>query len=148
MKKKNNSGFTLIELMIVIAIISILMAYAIPAYRDYTVRAKAGEGITLTAPLKKLVSEVWVNTGEVDSLVSGVGILPAATDITGTNVSQVAVDAGIITVSFFNDGTLSGNTLTLRPVVPGAAGNNGSSLLWECTSSLADRYLPQGCRNP
>lgn len=148
MKQKNNLGFTLIELMIVIAIISILMAYAIPAYRDYTVKAKAGEGISMSAALKRLISERWVNTGDVSTLASGVEGIPPATDFTGSYVSQISVAAGVITVSYQNDDTLTGNTVTITPVVPGAAGNPGTSLLWQCTSTLANRYLPANCRTP
>ena len=146
--KKNQQGFTLIELMIVIAIIAILMAYAIPAYRDYTVRAKAGEGLSLSASLKSFISEHWVNTGEVATLSSGTNGVPAANIITGENVNQVAVNAGVITVSFFNDATLAGNTMTLTPLTPGSGGNAGSSLQWGCTSSLNNRYLPVQCRTP
>ncbi len=147
-KPKKTTGFTLIELMIVIAIIAILMAYAIPAYRDYTVRAKAGEGLTLSSGLKSYISEQWVNTGDVATLSSGINGVPVANTITGENVSQVAVNAGVITVSYFNDATLLGNTLTLSPAVPGSAGNPGTSLLWICTSSLNNRYLPISCRTP
>lgn len=148
MNTNKSRGFTLIELMIVIAIIAILMAYAIPAYRDYTVRAKAGEGIAMSASLKSLISEHWVNEGEVATLNSGAGIVPAAANFTGENVSQIAVTSGVIQVSYFNDATLAGETLTLTPNIPGFGGNTGASLEWVCTSSLENRYLPVDCRTP
>ncbi len=145
---KNSKGFTLIELMIVIAIIAILMAYAIPAYRDYTVRAKAGEGLSISSGVKTFISENWVASADITTFNSGTNGVPVANTITGKNVSQVAVNAGVIVVSFFNDPTLAGNTLTLEPLLPGSAGNNGNSLRWRCTSSLANRFLPPECRTP
>jgi len=148
MSINKGQGFTLIELMIVIAIIAILMAYAIPAYRDYTVRAKAGEGISMTASLKSLISEHWVSSGEVASLNSGAGIVPLATDLTGENVSQINVTAGVIVVTYSNDTTLAGETLTMTSSIPGSGGNTGSSLMWECTSTLDNKYLPIECRTP
>ena len=143
--KSKEQGFTLIELMIVIAIIAILMSYAIPAYRDYTVRAKAGEGISMAASMKSFISEHWVNEGEVASLNSGTGGVPAAADMTGNNVSQISVTAGVIQVTFSNDATLAGETLTMTPSLPPVG---GGSLEWECTSSLDNRYLPIDCRTP
>lgn len=144
----NAKGFTLIELMIVIAIIAILMAYAIPAYRDYTVRTKAGEGLSISAALKSTISEIWVNSGDVSALNSGTNGIPSAISITGSNISQVEVSAGVIEVTFNNDPTLIGETMTLTPILPGTAGNVGSSLFWQCRSSLDNRYLPSECRTP
>lgn len=141
-----NRGFTLIELMIVIAILAILMAYAIPAYRNYTVRAKAGEALMLAAPLKRFISEVWVNTSVVNNLNSGVGGVPTATSMTGEYVSQISVVGGVITAIYQNDVTLTGNTLTLTPHIPGSGSNNGNSLLWVCTSTLNNQFLPPDCR--
>jgi type IV pilus assembly protein PilA len=141
---KKSGGFTLIELMIVIAIIAILMSYAIPAYRDYTVRAKAGEGLSLTSALKTYISEAWVSSVDITTLNSGADGIPVANTITGANVSQVAVASGVITVTYSNDPTLAGNTLTLTPGVATAA--TSGSLEWDCTSTLADRYLPADCR--
>jgi len=146
--QKKTSGFTLIELMIVIAIIAILMSYAIPAYRDYTVRAKAGEAISLLSGVKSTVSEIWVNTGDLSGVNSGTNGLPIATLITGTNINQVGVTDGEIEVTFSNDLALAGETLTLLPVLPGTGVNGGSSLIWLCTSSLDNRFLPVGCRTP
>src|SRR5690606_26153160 len=145
---KHTKGFTLIELMIVIAIIAILMAYAIPAYRDYTVRTKAGEGLVVSLGVKSTVSEVWVDSGDVSSLNSGTNGLPAATSVTGNNVSQVVVTAGVVVVTFINDPTLSGFTITLSPLPPVSGGNDCSSLFWLCRSSLFNRYLPIECRAP
>lgn len=143
-----NKGFTLIELMIVIAIIAILMSYAIPAYQDYTVRAKAGEGLSLSSALKSTISESWVSAVDITTLSSGVNGIPAAATTTGANVSQILVTAGVIEVTYSNDTRLAGETLTLIPLVPGNAKNPGASLLWECSSTLQNKYLPADCRAP
>ena len=146
---KSNKGFTLIELMIVIAIIAILMSYAIPAYQDYTVRAKAGEGLTLSSSIKSTISESWVSAVDITTLSSGINGIPAANNTTGNNVSQILVTAGVIEVTYNNDDSrLAGETLTLTPLVPGNAKNPGTSLLWECSSSLENKYLPSECRAP
>ena len=145
--KKNQQGFTLIELMIVIAIIAILMSYAIPAYRDYTVRAKAGEGVALAAGAKLAVSEYFINEGvfPADNPTAG---LAAANLITGENVLSINNAAGVLTVAFTpDDATLSGTSIQLSPVTV----VGGGSVEWVCNGrlgGLTDQYLPVACRNP
>lgn len=141
-------GFTLIELMIVIAIIAILMSYALPAYRDYLVRVKAAEGINLTGSLKANISEFWMNTGDITPLSSGTNGIPAAVSYQGNYVERINVNSGVIQVVFNNDPALTGNTLTFTPVTPGSAGNSGASLIWLCSSTLVNNYLPNECRSP
>jgi type IV pilus assembly protein PilA len=145
--KRNQQGFTLIELMIVIAIIAILMSYAIPAYRDYTVRAKAGEGVALAAGAKLAVSEYFINEGvfPADNAVAG---LAAPAQITGENVASITNAGGVLTVAFNgNDATLAGASIVLSPTSAAGAG----SVMWICngrTGGLTDQYLPVACRNP
>jgi type IV pilus assembly protein PilA len=141
---KKQQGFTLIELMIVVAIIGILAAIAIPAYQDYTIRAQVSEGLNLAGGAKAAVSEYTMDRGVFPTNNSTAGISDAG-DITGKYVSQVAVASGIISVTFGGDAhaILSGAVLNLNPVT------QAGSVEWTCVStnnSIADKHLPAACR--
>lgn len=138
--KKMQQGFTLIELMIVVAIIGILAAIAIPAYRDYTVRAKVTEGMSLSTPAKTVISEHYLATGNYPS-DNGEAGLAASTEIVGTYVSYVEIDNGIITVNYSNEPALNGTSLVMTPSTA-----NAGSLTWTCSGTMAPRYLPSNCR--
>ncbi|WP_154224013.1 pilin [Marinicella rhabdoformis] len=140
--KKNQQGFTLIELMIVIAIIAILMSYAIPAYRDYTIRAKAGEGVALAAGAKLAVSEYFINEGAwpTNNVKAGMAV---NTDIKGANVASITNASGVLTVLFANDPILAGKSVILSPASAAGAG----SVEWTCKTGLDFRYVPVDCRN-
>lgn len=138
---KKNQGFTLIELMIVIAIIAILMAYALPAYRDYTVRAKVGEGLQLASAAKQAVSETFMDRGTFPGNNNDAG-LAAAGDISGTNVASVTVGtSGVITIAYSGAPPLQGASATLTPAT------QAGSILWTCATSLLAKYEPADCRN-
>ncbi len=142
---KKQQGFTLIELMIVVAIIGILAAIAIPAYQDYTIRAQVSEGLNLAGGAKAAVSEYTMDRGTWPSTNAMAGVSDSG-DITGKYVSQVAVGAnGVITVTYGNEAhdTLSGSTLGLTPAT------QAGSVEWDCDSagnSIADKHLPAACR--
>lgn len=136
--QRKQQGFTLIELMIVIAIIAILMSFAIPAYRDYTIRSKVGEGIQLAAAAKQAVTETYMssNTWPNSNATAGLNSV-----ISGEYTSSVTVGAnGVITITYnANSGVSSGN-IQLIPA------DSVGSVEWDCTSTIADKYVPSECR--
>jgi len=150
MELKNQKGFTLIELMIVVAIIGILAAVAIPAYQDYTVRARVSEGFSLAGSAKVAVAENASN-GAAD-LSIGYQAPTAALK----SVNSVAVNAsnGNITVTFNANVHPSSNVLVLQPLSGGAALAAGTvpqdSIDWNCKASagttLLEKHRPSECR--
>ncbi|MDH3273245.1 MAG: pilin [Gammaproteobacteria bacterium] len=138
---KKQQGFTLIELMIVVAIIGILAAIAIPAYQDYTIRAQVSEGLNLAGGSKVAVTEFYQDTGgwPADNATAGV---EAPGNINGKYTTQVVIAAGAITVTYGASANtnLAGGTLTLTPT------DNTGAVEWACTASFANKWLPASCR--
>ena len=167
--KKIQKGFTLIELMIVIAIIGILAAIAIPAYQDYTIRSQVTEGLNLAGDLKAAIAEVYAQTGDfvgIDDASLGV----TAGSKTGKYVSNVSVADGVITVTYSSaDGYQANSNLDtlVLTLTPGVSDN--ADVVWVCGNATAppntysdepggtamtdptgttvdDKYLPASCR--
>jgi type IV pilus assembly protein PilA len=163
--KTVQKGFTLIELMIVVAIIGILAAIAIPAYQDYTIRAQVTEGLNLASSAKAAVSETFGSNGTWPNTNAGAG-LSAATDIKGKYVTGVAVGAGgVITITFGGQANtaINAQTLALTPYTSvsgdiswvcgdkGTAGTTGLTIASGATTpalggTLTAKYRPANCR--
>jgi len=140
---KQQKGFTLIELMIVIAIIGILAAIAIPAYQDYIVRSKVSEGLNMSGAAKLAVAETYDSTGVMPP-DNGAAGLPGAASITGSYVTSITVSATQIDIlynsSVGGNPTANGTTMTLTPAT------SQGSMMWDCTGTMANKYRPANCR--
>ncbi len=160
--KKIQQGFTLIELMIVIAIIGILAAIALPAYQDYTVRAKVSEGAIAASAIKVGVTEMFADDG-MTGLTAYMGVLVADQVNLRTNkISGVALDdtTGEITITMAGITQLAGaDVLAYMPQVAGGplANNVTGSIEWICSANppagsqianttILAKYLPANCR--
>jgi len=139
-------GFTLIELMIVVAIIGILAAVAVPMYLDYTVRSQISEGLTLAKSAKSAVTEYFQDRGTMpaDNTTAG---LDTSAAIQGRYVASLAVgnQDGVITVTFGNQANamILGESITLT-----ANTATTGSVQWDCAGAgvIQDKHLPAACR--
>lgn len=138
-----SSGFTLIELMIVVAIIAVLAAIAIPSYQIYLIRAQVSEGMVLSAGPEAAVWEYYVNTGGYPPNNASAGLPVSPYSISGKYVASVKVVGGVITSTFglASNSRINNGTFVLSAIT------NGGSIAWSCkSSSLSPIYLPTPCR--
>ena len=147
---KQQKGFTLIELMIVIAIIGILAAIAIPAYQDYTIRSKVSEGLNLAGAAKLAVAETYDSKGGMPSACNICYGLPQAASIAGNYVAQVSAAAttGIITITYNTD--VGGNPSANSRVIELSPDTSSIGAMgWTCgggATNMPNKYLPATCR--
>jgi len=142
MHRAAGRGFTLIELMIVVAIIAILAAIAIPAYQDYVVRSQVSEGVSLATGAKTAVWDFVADKGRFPGSNSSAGLaLPAS--VKGSYVSTVTITNGVISVAFGNKANplIGSGKMVLSPVT------SVGSIVWSCYgSNVSGKYLPSSCR--
>lgn len=160
MRKSIQKGFTLIELMIVIAIIGILAAIAIPAYQDYTIRAQASEGITLASSVQIAVADYYAQNGTWPTAMTGGGTgLNYTAAPTGNYVTGIATTLGAITVTY---GNKANNAIATYTLSLNAATTTAGDIAWICgnstalptgatkvglgATSVANKYLPKNCQ--
>lgn len=149
--KNVQKGFTLIELMIVVAIIAILAAIAIPQYQNYIIRTQVSEGMNLADGAKTAVAEFYNNKGKYPGSNASAGLAGSAS-VNGKYVSTVDVTSGPIVAIFGKESNtkISGSQIVLSPY------DNGGTIAWNCKSTanpangkktnVPDAYLPTACR--
>jgi len=155
MKKQVQKGFTLIELMIVVAIIGILAAVALPAYQDYTVRAKVSEGAIMASSLKIGTTELFADQGMAGVVSYAAEIAADQANIITPLITAAAVNGGtgVITITMGGIPQLGGtNVLSFTPQIGGntiSDANSTGTIDWVCdeaATTILDKYLPATCR--
>ncbi|WP_409449987.1 pilin [Aromatoleum sp.] len=139
-RRQVQKGFTLIELMIVVAIIGILAAVALPAYQDYTTRAKISEVLVMAAPAKLAVAETTSSLGSLASVTaanSGYTFPGATTYVSGIAITDTT---GVVTIT--STVPNASGTITLTPTEISGTGQ----LTWVCATAIDDKYVPAQCR--
>jgi len=142
--KRIQQGFTLIELMIVVAIIGILAAVALPAYQDYTVRAKVSEVVLAASGGKTSIAEFFQTNGRMPANSTSAGINNQASPLVSTVVfTTTGTTNAIITATAKGDTRIAGSTIILT-----GTGDTASGIVsWVCSGNIADKYKPSNCRN-
>ena len=151
---KLQKGFTLIELMIVIAIIGILAAIAIPAYQDYTIRSKVAEGLNLAGAAKLAVAETYDSEGRFKGADNSSYGLPSAASINGNYVASVAINdaSGTILITYKDSGLGGSPSADSQTMILDPEPRQGS-MEWACDGSggsgdgsMPNKYRPNECR--
>ena len=139
---RTQKGFTLIELMIVVAIIGILSGLAVPAYQDYTARAKVSEALGWLSGVKVSVADYYIFEGDWPNSLDKIGV-PEDAETTYISEVTMAVD-GMLVIRFHNVRTgVDGQTIWWKPVV-----QPSGAIRWECMDNdIEHKYLPSVCRN-
>jgi len=146
--KKVQQGFTLIELMIVVAIIGILAAVAIPAYQDYTIRAKLTEAMSVASQAKTAVSEFYISQGSMplDNAEAGLDVNTAYTTDIVQNMTYARGASDTIGIITMNIEDIGGSTAQGQNFLMTGTGSN-TNVIWVCTAgTLEAKYLPSNCR--
>jgi len=166
--RKRSAGFTLIELMIVIAIIGILASMAINSYQTYTLRAQVAEGLSMATAIKPRIVEAFLSRGDAPQNRTEAGLTPLPTDTQGNYVAAIAIVNGRIDITFGNDASATINTLVVS-VTPYVSADGG--VIWRCgdadppggaiglmgqgtggdvavyiPSTVGTQYLPSSCK--
>ena len=146
--KKMQKGFTLIELMIVVAIIGILAAIAIPAYQDYTTRAKVTEAVNAMAPAKTSVSEFYISQGSMPQLAADAGFNQTINSkyVQTVTYARNSTTQGTLTVAI--TGTVGGGTAAGQTITMQGTGTPGANVDWDCLpGTLEQKFVPADCRS-
>jgi type IV pilus assembly protein PilA len=158
--RRTGNGFTLIELMIVVAILGVLSTLALPTFMDRVARAQVSEGLQVAAFLQEAVQQEWRRAGRLPK-DNGVAGLPPATSIVGNHVTRIDVEDGAITITYGQRSNrfLAGKRLTLRPAV--VAAYRAVPVAWVCghagvpaamivkganRTDVPAQFLPADCR--